>query len=152
MKIRRNHSRGFTLLELMIVVGIVGILAVVAYPSYLDSVRKSRRADGIAAILSVQLAQERLRANCRFFAGNLSNAATACGASAADSSILSAANSGEGFYAIAVSNASATSYTVTATGLMDQAMDEDNGTTCTLVLTVDAANPAGARTPAGCWD
>jgi type IV pilus assembly protein PilE len=35
----------------MIVVAIVGILAAVAYPSYLQSVKKSERADGIAALL-----------------------------------------------------------------------------------------------------
>ncbi|MEA3243489.1 MAG: type IV pilin protein [Pseudomonadota bacterium] len=51
-------SRGFTLVELMIVVAIVGILAAVAYPSYQDSVRKSRRADGKTALLqAVQLAE-----------------------------------------------------------------------------------------------
>jgi type IV pilus assembly protein PilE len=50
----RPHS-GFTLVELMIVVAIVGILAAMAYPSYQDSVRKSRRADARAAL--VELAQ-----------------------------------------------------------------------------------------------
>ncbi len=44
--------KGFTLIELMIVVAIIGILAVIAYPSYMDSVRKSRRGDGQAALLN----------------------------------------------------------------------------------------------------
>jgi type IV pilus assembly protein PilE len=51
-------SRGFTLVELMVVVAIVGIMAAVAYPSYQDSVRKSRRADGKTALLqAVQVAE-----------------------------------------------------------------------------------------------
>ena len=45
-----HNTRGFSLLELMIVVAIVAILAGVGYPSYLDSVRKSSRGDANAAL------------------------------------------------------------------------------------------------------
>jgi len=47
-----------------VVVAIVGLLAAIALPSYTDYIRKSRRADGIATILNLQLAQEKFRANC----------------------------------------------------------------------------------------
>lgn len=48
----RRH-RGFTLIEVMIVVAIVAILAAIAYPSYNESVRKSRRAEARAQLLEV---------------------------------------------------------------------------------------------------
>ena len=49
----RAISKGFTLIELMIVVAIVGILAAVAYPSYTEYVRRTHRAE-IASLLSEQ--------------------------------------------------------------------------------------------------
>ena len=48
---RPHRGAGFTLTELMITVAIVGILASIAYPSYQDSVRKSRRGDAKAALM-----------------------------------------------------------------------------------------------------
>lgn len=45
------RARGFTLIELMIVVAIVAILAAVAYPSYRDSISKSRRAEARAQLM-----------------------------------------------------------------------------------------------------
>ena len=53
------NTKGFTLVELMIAVAIVGILASIAYPSYQDSVRKSRRADAKGALLGFANAMER---------------------------------------------------------------------------------------------
>jgi len=151
MNMIRSKQKGVTLLELMIVVVIVAILATLAYPSYQNSVRKSRRADGMAALTNVQLAQEKLRGSCRFYAQNVGGADNVCGADAAGSTIRAPATSPDGRYTVALSNASATGYTATATGQGDQANDNAGGVTCTLVLTVSAANPNGARTPAECW-
>ncbi|KPF44649.1 hypothetical protein D621_18730 [beta proteobacterium AAP51] len=58
-----NRARGFTLIELMVAVAIVAIIAAIALPAYQSSVIKSRRADAMAAISSVQQAQERWRGN-----------------------------------------------------------------------------------------
>ncbi|QWB04671.1 type IV pilin protein [Pseudomonas syringae] len=49
----RATPRGFTLIELMIVVAIVGILAAIAYPSYTEYVKRTQRS-AIASLLSEQ--------------------------------------------------------------------------------------------------
>ena len=56
------RQKGFTLIELMIVVAVVAILAAIAIPSYLDQSRKGRRADAVRAVGDFQLALERYRA------------------------------------------------------------------------------------------
>lgn len=52
-------SRGFTLIELMIVVAIVAILAAIAYPAYTESIRKGRRAEARTALAELLQQQER---------------------------------------------------------------------------------------------
>ena len=51
---RRIHS-GFTLVELMIVVGIIAIVAAVGYPSYQNSVRKTNRVDAMNTIMDTMV-------------------------------------------------------------------------------------------------
>ncbi len=53
-----NNSKGFTLLELMIVAGLLSILMAIALPSYTQSINKGRRSDAMASLLDVANRQE----------------------------------------------------------------------------------------------
>jgi type IV pilus assembly protein PilE len=53
------RHRGFTLIELMIVVVIAAILVGIAVPSYTSQVRKSRRTDARNALMDIAAREER---------------------------------------------------------------------------------------------
>ncbi|MCD6663823.1 MAG: type IV pilin protein [Comamonas sp.] len=53
------RERGFTLIELMIVVAVVAILSAIAYPSYAEYVRRGYRADARGGLLQAQQWLER---------------------------------------------------------------------------------------------
>ncbi|KAF0812442.1 Fimbrial protein [Andreprevotia sp. IGB-42] len=58
-KKQTGKQRGFTLVELMIVVAVIGILAAIAVPAYQQYVRKARRADAQTVLLTNAQALER---------------------------------------------------------------------------------------------
>lgn len=73
----RSKVRGFTLIEVMVVVAVVAILAAIAYPSYQDSVRKTRRTAAQACLIEMAQFME------RFYTTNLRYDQTTAGVAVA---------------------------------------------------------------------
>ncbi len=131
-----KNNAGFTIIELLVTIVLIGIIAVIAIGLYRPFVLKSHRADGINAIFNLQLAEERYRSNNTTY-GTLAQ-------------IGGNATSTQGYYTLSISSATATAYTITATGVGNQTSDTENGASCSpLVLTV--SNNTVTQTPAACW-
>jgi len=73
MVVKRNTSKGFSLMELMISVAIVGILASVAIPNYSQYVTRSNRTDAFDKLTEVMTQQQRSKTKNRTFQTNLAN-------------------------------------------------------------------------------
>lgn len=144
-----SRQKGFTLIELMVVVAIVAILAMIAMPSFTEQIRKSRRSVAMQALSDLQLKQERWRANNITY-GSLTD-------------IGGAALTPDGYYALSVATPSGTcsdgktpltnknSYAITAD--TKGAQESDDGRCATLVLTSRCGIVEKTSTPSGgtCW-
>jgi type IV pilus assembly protein PilE len=142
----KRDSSGFTLIELMIVVVVVAVLSAIALPSFMDSIRKSRRAEAVASISAIEQAQERWRAN------NTTYAANSVLSTAAPGGLGQPSTTENGRYTLAMSGNTETGYVVTATAVTtgSQASDKEGSTSCA-TLTVTVTNGNGVKTPAACW-
>jgi type IV pilus assembly protein PilE len=130
----RLHSRGFTLIELMITVAVIGILAAIAYPSYQGQIRKSQRADAQSTLMSMAGKQQQFLLDTRSYADTLAGL---------NFSVPTSVTKNYNVTIAATNSATApATFTITATPTGGQAAD-----TCA-VLTLDQA---GTKTPNTCW-
>ncbi|MDJ0806325.1 MAG: type IV pilin protein [Gammaproteobacteria bacterium] len=131
-------TKGFTLIELVIVVAIIGILAAIAYPSYLAQTRDARRSDGQAALAELAQFMERFYTENNRYDEDLAGNAVALPFAEApkDGSIK--------YYDLELQAVAVNTFTLRAVPIAGGAQDGDDCGTMTLTNT-------GARTPVDCW-
>ncbi|MGP0172022.1 type IV pilin protein [Pseudomonas sp. NCHU5208] len=135
-----NRNKGFTLIEMMIVVVVIGILAAIAYPSYQEYVRKSKRADAQAALMELSHFMERYyTANGKY---------TKSDGTGPDLPFSKAPkDGGSENYSLALSAVDAFSYTLTATAKNSMADDKCGN----LTLTSKGVKGNSKGDTADCW-
>lgn len=123
-------QKGFTLIELMIVVAVVGILSAIAFPAYQDYVKRGKLADAFGALSTWSLRMEQFNQDNRTYL-NGANCGVA-GPTTNDFTLTCAAT--------------ATTYTLTATG---------TGSLANFEYTLNQAGTKGSTTAWGnsssCW-
>lgn len=153
---RMNHARpggalsgGFTLIELMITVGIVAILATIAAAAYTSEVQKSRRTDARTALMDLAGREEKLFSVTNAYTSSLSTLGYAAGAAA---SVVV----GSGYYSVTVASPDTVnqpgvtnSYLITATAIGAQASDTSCSTLTVNQLGVQGST--GTASAATCW-
>ena len=132
-----RQQRGFTLIELMIVVAVIAILAAIAIPNYLEQSRKGRRAEAVRAVGEFQLAMERWRAENPSYSN--------CAGSGCGSGTYPAKPTSD-FYTVPDANitTSATGYSITLDPAGKQVNDPCGSLTATN-LSKPTWNPGGSN-------
>jgi type IV pilus assembly protein PilE len=135
---QRAGGRGFTLVELMIVLVVMAVLLSIAYPLYTSWVIKARRADGVALLYEAAQRQQQFFTINQAFTSTIGEGGLGLGASSA-----------EGHYTLSVA-ATATTYTLTATRAGGQAADTRCGDLTLNHLGVKGIS-GGTLTADACW-
>ena len=136
---------GFTLIELMITVAIIAILSAIAMPSYLEYVRKGKRADARALLQSASIAQEKYRLSNPSYASTTAAISTACATATAGC----ACPSEQGNYCLAAPTAvSGSTYTLTANATSTSQLADTGCTAITYTVTGTVITYGPSNT---CW-
>lgn len=131
-----NKSKGFSLIELLIVVALVGILSAVAFNMYADNVIASNRSEGRAGLTATAASLEK----CKSLYGVYDNLVNC--------PVLATIATESNLYSIDTTGRTPTTFTLVATAVGPQLRDAD---CTTLSLTNTGIKTATGADPTVCW-
>lgn len=130
-----NKIKGFTLIELMIVVAVIAVLAMIAVPSYQNYITKSKIKEAQSNLIALSLSAENFyQRTLNYPIANLSNSAAL-----KSSTMFSTWNPTSDTFSYQYQSTDGSTYTLKATGTDSRVVD------CQLSL-----NHQGTRTATGC--
>jgi type IV pilus assembly protein PilE len=146
----RAKQRGFTLIEMLIVVAMVAILAAIALPNYRDYVTRGRLVEAVGGLADARVKMEQYFQDNRSYPTGCVVAPAAPGANDVQLQALK-------YFTLSCSNLAADTYTVTADGNAGGPMDgfsytidQQNSKTSSFSGT-GASEGWTAASPNNCW-
>jgi Tfp pilus assembly protein PilE len=137
---------GFTLIEALMVVGVIATTALFVYPTWMSYERETARGDAYAALLDLATREEHYYNSYRVYTDVIVAPAECSGASCG---LAASEHSTDGYYRLSVgagpTHDLATSFVLTATV---QSGGRQEGDERCAVLTIDSR---GATAPIECW-
>jgi len=143
-----KKQKGFTLIELMIVIAVIAILIAVAYPNYQQYIVRSNRAVGKAELLKVAAKQEHYFLNNKAYASDLEELGYPANPYFIDREGDAMAAAGTtAIYEVSITDSDALSYTLSLARKNFQLKDTECGD-----LGLDESGDRTPDSPAFCWN